>query len=96
MVSYGPGWSSIRFIGSIISCHYLPFIQDFKRTARVFHTSSDCNQSSKEWTGDDWVYRSSAGVGTMGTMRDDPVTSKTADKAGARIRPGSGFWAEIF
>lgn len=34
-----------------------------------------------EWTGDDWVYRSSAGVGNMGTMRDDPVTSKTAVKA---------------
>ena len=47
---------------------------------------------AKEWTGDDWVYRSSAGVGTMGTMRDDPVTSKTAVKAGARI----GLLAEIF
>ena len=48
---------------------------------------------AKEWTGDDWVYRSSAGVGTMGTMRDDPVTSKTAVKAGARIGwdRGSGW-----
>ena len=31
-----------------------------------------------EWTGDDWVYRSSAGVGGMGTVRDDPVTREKA------------------
>lgn len=36
--------------------------------------------SGQEWTGDDWVYRVRAGVGSLGTLRDDYVAKAAKAK----------------
>ena len=47
--------------------------------------SKDSMPSTQEWTGDDWTYRARAGVGNVGTLRDDFVAK--AAKAKSKAQP---------